>query len=123
VALDTPNARSTSVIFACGVCVGSSRKFTQPTGRTTPFAARHDVDTGKPGYRYDNWVLGVPHWLAIAVLSVPPIVWTTRRVLSRRRRAKRQGLCAGCGYGLRATPERCPKCGRRTPAGGQPETA
>jgi hypothetical protein len=47
------------------------------------------------------------------LFSLPPLM-----VLPRALRALRQGRrrgkdrCAGCGYDLRATPERCPECGR-----------
>jgi hypothetical protein len=49
-----------------------------------------------------------------AVLGVLPagrLAARVRGVMLDRRRA-REGLCPSCGYDLRATPERCPECGR-----------
>jgi hypothetical protein len=48
-------------------------------------------------------------WLAF-IASFPLLLWVLRRVRARRRFAV--GLCPTCGYDLRATPERCPECGR-----------
>jgi hypothetical protein len=76
----------------------------------TGFQAMHYADTSRPGRRYDNWVLGVRAWMAMALLLLMPAVWVKRFCKSRR--ARRHGLCPACGYDLRATPERCPECGR-----------
>ena len=53
-----------------------------------------------------GWELGVSGWIpTIACLALP--LWK----LVRRAKIKQPGLCATCGYDLRATPDRCPECG------------
>jgi hypothetical protein len=52
----------------------------------------------------------VPHWLLALVLAASPIGGLAR--LCWRRRRWGAGLCKGCGYDMRATPQRCPECGR-----------
>jgi hypothetical protein len=64
----------------------------------------------KPGFVCD--MTEVRFWPIAAFTGIVTGVWIAGRV--RRRRASRRllaGLCARCGYDLRATPERCPECG------------
>ena len=71
------------------------------------------------GFGYDFKNLGpdahysaicVPHWFLALLFAVLPAV--RLRAIIRARRPNRAGLCQHCGYDLRATPERCPECGR-----------
>jgi hypothetical protein len=58
----------------------------------------------------------VPHWLLVVATGSFPL-WRFGRTVKGRLRRRRHGvnhpICAGCGYDLRATPERCPECGRQ----------
>jgi hypothetical protein len=47
----------------------------------------------------------------IVVLGVLTTWLTLTRGDSLRRRREHMGLCAGCGYDLRASPDVCPECG------------
>jgi hypothetical protein len=83
---------------------------------------RHpDTDPAKqrPGVSARHVV--VPFWAIALTFGMTSWFLVTRLVRSaRHQRRKRSGLCAACGYDLRATPDRCPECGRTTspsPAG------
>jgi predicted RNA-binding Zn-ribbon protein involved in translation (DUF1610 family) len=52
----------------------------------------------------------VPHWLVALTLSILPLS-RVMNIARRRRRAAMSHVCAGCGYDIRATPQRCPECG------------
>ena len=85
-------------------------RFTNPTA-----TAGYDHKWG--GFRIAYLLSGlvyrevdVPWWLFLLVASLLPLWWVDsfRRL---RRYRRRNGLCARCGYDLRATPDRCPECG------------
>jgi hypothetical protein len=64
-------------------------------------------------YRIGTTICAVPFWW-IALSAFVPVATLAALAVSRRRiaavRANR-GLCASCGYDVRATPGRCPECG------------
>jgi hypothetical protein len=62
----------------------------------------------QPSYR---WAVLVP----VAILGSGG-AWWLARAYDRRQEflaRRRKGQCTYCGYDLRATPGRCPECGRR----------
>jgi hypothetical protein len=71
-------------------------------------------DGAMTGSKFQMRMALVPMWFVTAVFAAAPAVSITRRLRRRRRRARRvaAGLCVKCGYDCRATPERCPECGR-----------
>lgn len=54
--------------------------------------------------------VSIPYWFLLVCAGLPLVVQLRR--VRKWRRARRPGLCARCGYDLRATPTRCPECGR-----------
>jgi hypothetical protein len=62
-----------------------------------------------------GWTVGVPFWFVILISAPVPCVWLARWARQRQRsRRRKRGGCEQCGYDLRATPGRCPECGRVT---------
>jgi hypothetical protein len=51
-----------------------------------------------------------PDWTLVLLFGILP-AFKLRKIL-RVRSYRKRGLCPGCGYDLRATPARCPECGR-----------
>jgi RNA polymerase subunit RPABC4/transcription elongation factor Spt4 len=57
--------------------------------------------------------ISVPYWGIVVGSIALPTIWVGRWLHRRRRR--QFGLCLNCGYDLRATPDRCPECGKAVP--------
>jgi hypothetical protein len=76
-----------------------------PTYRLVP------IGVGDYGNYQILTVAGQLSYALVVPLTSPfPTVWAALAV--RRRRRRRKGLCASCGYDVRATPGRCPECGK-----------
>lgn len=62
-----------------------------------------------------GWTAVIPHWGMAIVFGMLPGIWVLKmRVIWRRRRRIRIGLCVNCGYDLRASSDVCPECGVAT---------
>jgi hypothetical protein len=59
--------------------------------------------------------IGFPHWLPLPLFAMIPALSFSRD--RKRRLRQREGLCAKCGYDLRASTDRCPECGTQIARG------
>jgi hypothetical protein len=65
--------------------------------------------SGTNGFVGGFQAIAIPYWFIVLLTALGPVmVWRRRRQTLRRRQV---GQCPGCGYDLRATPDRCPECG------------
>jgi hypothetical protein len=83
--------------------------------RLVTFSARWDPnewDVDGHDQKCATVVIRIPHWALVLPLSCPAILYLA--TCTRCARRLRRGLCPACAYDLRATPERCPECGRET---------
>lgn len=92
---------------ASGTVAGSSREPT--TGEKWPYGIGSGLATSRSSAATCRGFIVVPQWSAVLLLSAIPLVRIIQRLKARFFRSP--GLCASCGYGLRATLSRCPECG------------
>ena len=71
-------------------------------------AASIPYDTETTFVQFD--FLRVPYWFLVGLTALAPLKGIG--LLYRNSRRRLPGTCPFCGYDLRATPERCPECGR-----------
>jgi hypothetical protein len=75
------------------------------------FTPLHFMPTGTTGRAWMTLTaVTVPYWAACVLLALLPATWVAQ--LWSRALYCSHGLCRSCGYDLRATPDRCPECGR-----------
>jgi hypothetical protein len=63
----------------------------------------------RPAATQRVWIVHLPDWAIALIGAVLPALYVRR--LYRHHRSRQAGRCSGCGYDLRASPDRCPECG------------
>ena len=68
------------------------------------------VNTGTITYGTVYNAYSCPLWASVLLFLILPLVELPRMIRNFNRR--RRGLCLNCGYDLRASPNKCPECGK-----------
>ena len=86
-------------------------------------ASLFDPSSGRPLWTGRLLYLTAPWWAVAAAAGLPPCIRTARLVLRARRRRRRPGLCAACGYNLTGNVSGvCPECGHDCEVGRKQES-
>lgn len=75
------------------------------------FTGEHTLLGASMKIRYGTLAIPFSIPLALTLLLPTAMVIRTRRLLLQRQHRRSRGLCATCGYDLRASSGRCPECG------------
>ena len=92
-----------------------------PVGPTDGTLSFPSGDPARPVLDTDSGIeraILLPAWLLLAVVAVPAATWIAVVVGRRATNGRPPGHCRRCGYDLRASPDRCPECGRAANPGG-----
>ena len=93
---------------------GSSRWDFSGYRRVLGFSAGSFYYGSQPPLQGTVHYLLLPYWFVALATGALPALWAL--LWWRRRHARAPGLCATCGYDLRASTDRCPECGAPIPA-------
>jgi hypothetical protein len=97
-----------AAIYQRGIAIGNA---SDPEGlKVFDFAGLSLRRSGSP---LNTRLITVPFWLFAAITAIPPLLALRRKL--HERRCWHLARCPSCGYDLRATPNRCPECGRARP--------
>jgi hypothetical protein len=99
----------------------SERLVLSQNGHILVYEGKFDLGAAGPTFfpRRPFPTLFLAYWVPAAFLAAVPATWVMARPSTRRRARSAAGLCAACGYDLRASPGRCPECGAEPTADGK----
>jgi hypothetical protein len=113
--LDGPNSFDTASVHSCSGRIGIDGWSTWIDPGNPPQQGL-SLRSGASFWLPPGWnpQATIPHWHLVIYSGALPLWWCVRRYLSLpalQNRRRKRGLCAGCGYDLRASPDQCPECG------------